>query len=89
MMKGHYLVSYYGSAGGSGVCSDNDAAIEESADDGCTGGSGLGQRNSGGVQGDVSVVITKVEAGHGVGVLYVSGWWYSRSTYERNVDVCR
>lgn len=68
MIKAH-LVSYYGAAGGSGVCCDDNAAIVETADDGGTGGCGLGEWDALCVESAVAVVIAEVEARHVV-------WWW-------------
>jgi hypothetical protein len=59
-----HLVCYYGTGSGSGICGNDDTAIVEAADDGGTGGCGLGERDALGVEGEVPVVVAEVEAGH-------------------------
>lgn len=52
-----YLVCYYGTAGCASVGGDDDAAIVEGADDGCSGRCGFGERHAFGVEGEVAVVV--------------------------------
>lgn len=52
-----YLVCDYGTAGSTSIGSNDNTAIVESADDGGTGGCGLGERNASGVEGEVAVVV--------------------------------
>ena len=52
-----YLVCDYGTAGSTSVGSNDNASIVESADDGGTGGCGLGERDASGVEGEVAVVV--------------------------------
>lgn len=59
-----HLVSDYGPAGGSGISGDDNTAIVQAANDGCSRRCGLGQRDAFGVESDVSVVVTEVEARH-------------------------
>jgi hypothetical protein len=62
-----YLVCYYGSAGGSGVCCDDHTSVEETAHDGRSGAGGLWERDALGVEGGIAVVVAEVEAWHGRG----------------------
>lgn len=62
-----YLVCYYGATGGSGVCCNHHAAVEETADNGRSRARRLGQRHALGVEGCIAVVVGEVEAAHGVG----------------------
>jgi hypothetical protein len=62
-----YLVCYYGATGGSGVCCNHHAAVEETADNGRSRACRLGQRHALGVEGCIAVVVGEVEAAHGVG----------------------
>jgi len=52
-----YLVCDYGTARGTSIGSNDNTAIVESADDGGTGGCGLGERDTSGVEGEVAVVV--------------------------------
>jgi len=52
-----YLVCNYGAAGSTSIGSNDNTAIVEGADNGGTGGCGLGERNSSGVEGEVAVVV--------------------------------
>jgi hypothetical protein len=52
-----YLVCDYGTAGSTSIGSNDNAAIVKGADDGGTGGCGLGERNSSGVERKVTVVV--------------------------------
>ena len=65
--EGRYLVSYYGSGGGSCVGCYYDAADEDAADDCGAGACGFGEGDAAGVEGGVAVVVGEVEAGHGDG----------------------
>lgn len=67
-----YLVCYYGTAGGSGICCNDNTAIEETADNGGSRACGLGERHALGVKGDIAVVVGEVEAAHVCG----DGGWY-------------
>lgn len=60
-----YLVSDYGPAGCSGICCNDNAAVEETADNGGSGAGGLGEGHTLGVEGGIAVVVGEVEAGHG------------------------
>lgn len=52
-----YLVCDYGTAGSTCIGGNDDTSIVESADDGGTGGCGLGERYASGVEGEVAVVV--------------------------------
>lgn len=73
-----HLVRYYRPARRSSVCGNDHAAIEEAANDGGTGGGGFGQGNALGVEGEIPVVVAKVEAGHCDG-----GVWEMRRVMEK------
>lgn len=60
-----YLVCDYGPACGSGVCCNDDAAVEETAHNGGSRACGLWQRDALGVEGRIAVVVGEVEAAHG------------------------
>ena len=57
MRQPAYLVCDYGTARGTSIGSNDNTSIVESADDGGTGGCGLGERNASGVEGEVAVVV--------------------------------
>jgi hypothetical protein len=59
-----YLVCYYGTAGGTCVCRNDDAAVEETSDNGGSCAGGVWQRHALGVQGGVAVVVREIEARH-------------------------
>ena len=61
------LVCDNGTGGRSGVSSDNDATVKDTADDGGSGAGGFGQRDAFGMEGSVAVVVGEVEARHGGG----------------------
>lgn len=63
-MRAH-LVCYYRAAGRTGICRNHDAAIKETADNGCSCAGGLGKRDTLGVEGRIAVVVGEVEAAHG------------------------
>lgn len=73
-----YLVCDYGTAGSTGVGSNDNTSIVESADDGGTGGCGLRERDASGVEGEVAVVVGEVEARHLAGVCGVAVRRYGR-----------
>lgn len=62
--SGAHLVGYDGPGCSSGVCGDDNAAIVQTADDGCSGRCSFGERHALRVEGEVSVVIAEVEARH-------------------------
>lgn len=64
---GTYLIGYYGTAGCSSVGGDDNAAIEDAADDCSSSAGSFGERDAFGVEGGVPVVVGEVEAGHGGG----------------------
>jgi hypothetical protein len=57
MSRHPYLVCDYGTARGTSIGSNDNTSIVESTDDGGTGGCGLRERNSSGVEGKVAVVV--------------------------------
>ena len=58
------LVRDYRAAGSTGIRCNDDAAIVETANNGCTSRGGLGERHAACMQGEVSVVVGEVEAWH-------------------------
>jgi hypothetical protein len=67
-MDATHLVSYNRPAGGSCVCSNHDAAIEQRAHDCGSCAGRLWQRHTLGVEGSIAVVVGEVEAGHDGGI---------------------
>ena len=59
-----YLVSHYGPARRTRVCRNDDAAIEDASHDSSTSGCRFGQRDALSVEGEVSIMVAEVEAGH-------------------------
>lgn len=68
-----YLVCHDGPAGGTSICCDDDSAIVQGADNGCSGAGGFGERHALSVESGVSVVVGEVEARHGCCVVVVRG----------------
>lgn len=68
-----YLVGDYGAAGRASVGRDDNTAIIQSTNDGCTCGCGLWERDAFGVEGEVAVVVGEVEARHVAGVRVTRG----------------
>lgn len=62
-----HLVCHDGPAGCASVCGNDDAAVEEGADNGGAGACGFGEGHTLGVEGGIAVVVGEVEAGHGGG----------------------
>lgn len=59
-----YLVCYYGTARGTSICCNDDAAIEKTSDNGCSGAGGLWEGQALGVERRIAVVVGEVEARH-------------------------
>jgi hypothetical protein len=68
-----YLVCYYGTAGGTCVCRNDDAAVEETSDNGGSCAGSFWQRHTLGVEGCIAVVVGEVEAAHGGARVDVGG----------------
>jgi hypothetical protein len=66
-MLSTYLVCYYGATGGSCVCGNNHAAVEETAHNGGSCAGRLGEWHTLRVEGCIAVVVGEVEAAHGDG----------------------
>lgn len=62
-----YLVCYYGTAGGSGICGNDDTSVVDATDDGGSCAGSLWQGDTLGVESEVAVVVGEVEARHGCG----------------------
>ena len=59
-----YLISNYRPTRRTRICCNDNTAIVDAADDCCAGGGCFRERNTLGVEGEVSVVVAEVEAGH-------------------------
>jgi hypothetical protein len=81
-MPSTHLVCYYGAAGGSCVCCNHHAAVEETAHNGRSCAGRLWQRHTLGVEGCIAVVVGEVEAAHGSGVQASMSVWVRETAYS-------